>query len=150
MTTALETFEAIWAEQAASVHYVETVNWQVNTNDLPDIWASAIYQPELTEDVTMGSTPWVEERGQFLIGLFARSGTGPKALDGAVATVRQAFHGAARDGLFVFAVDGPHDIDPQADGEWWQVALTARFTFQTTRVQSGPLYHGWQGFEAGG
>lgn len=144
--TALEIFEAIWAEQAASVPYVETVNWQVDTDTLPDVWSAAVYQPEQREDVTMGSTPWVEEQGQFLIGLFARSGTGPKALDGAVATVRQAFHGAARDGLHIFAVDGPHDIDAQADGEWWQVALTARFTFQSQRVQDGPLYHGWQGF----
>lgn len=148
--TPLEIFESIWTTQAASVPYFQTVNLQVDTDTLPAIWASAIYQPELREDVSMGSTPWVEERGQFLIGLFSRSGTGPKTLDPAVATVRQAFMGAARDGLHIFAVDGPHDIDPQADGEWWQVALTARFIFQSKRVQSGPLYHGWQGFDAGG
>lgn len=145
--TALDIFESIWAERAASVPFVDTVNWQVDTDQLPDVWGAAVYQPEQSDDVVMSPTPWVEERGQFLIGLFARSGTGAKVLDAATATIRQAFHGAARDGLHLFAVDGPHDIEAQADGEWWQVALTARYTFQTRRKQEGPLYHGWQGFE---
>jgi hypothetical protein len=145
--TPREVFESIWAEQAASISYVQTVNYGVDTNALPDIWGCAVYQPEQREDVTMGSTPWVEEQGQFLIGLFTRSGSGPAALDDAVATIRQAFHGAARDGLVVFAVDGPHDLDPEADGEWWRLVLTARYTFQTVRRQDGALYHGWDGFE---
>jgi hypothetical protein len=145
--TPLEIFESIWAEQASAVPYFQTVNLQVDADTLPPIWGAAIYQPEQREDVTLGSTPWVEEQGQFLIGLIARAGTGPKVLDDAVATIRQAFHGAARDGLVVFAVDGPHDIDPEADGEWWRLALTARFTFQSVRQQTGPLYGGWEGFD---
>ena len=94
----------------------------------------------------MGSNPWVEETGFFLIGLFTRSGTGPAALDSAVDQVRRAFHGAARDGLLIEDVDGPHDVDPESDGEWWQVALTANFKFQTRRDATGPLYGDWQGF----
>ena len=31
-------------------------------------------------------------------------------------------------------------------GEWWQLAMTARYTFQTRRDASGPLYGDWQGF----
>lgn len=147
MSTPLEIFDSIWAEQAAAIPYVETVNHGVDTNTLPDIWGAAVYQPEQVEDVTMGSTPWVEEQGMFLIGLFTRSGSGAKALDAAVRTIRQAFHGAARDGLVIFAVDGPHDLDPEADGEWWRLVLTARYTFQSVRRQDGPLYHGWDGFE---
>jgi hypothetical protein len=145
--TPLEIFESIWVEQAPSIPLIVVVNSPVNTDTLPDVWGAAIYQPEAREDVTLGSTPWVEESGTFLIGLLARAGTGPAVLDDAVATIRQAFHGAARDGLVVFAVDGPHDVDPEADGEWWRLVLTARYTFQTVRQQTGPLYHGWQGFD---
>lgn len=147
MSTPLEIFEAIWLEEAASVPLVQVVNYKVDTSLLPDVWGCAIYQPEQREDVSLGSTPWVEERGQFLVGLLARSGKGNTILDPAVATIRQAFHGAARDGLVVYAVDGPHDIDPEGDGVWWRLALTARYTFQTVRRQDGPLYHGWEGFE---
>lgn len=146
--TPLEVFEAIWSEQiGAALPYIQTVNYGVDTNDLPAKWASAVYQPEDRTDVTMGSNPWVEESGQFLIGLFARSGSGATALDAEVALVRNAFHGAARDNLVVYQVDGPHDVDPEGDGEWWRLALTARYTFQSVRSQLGPLYHDWQGFD---
>lgn len=145
--TPLEVFTAIWADQiGAALPLVETVNYGVETDKLPAKWAAVVYQPEQRADVTMGSNPWVEEQGQFLIGLFARSGTGPAVLDAEVALVRAAFHGAARDNLVVSEVDGPHDLDPEADGEWWRLALTARFTFQTTRNATGPLHGGWQGF----
>lgn len=145
--TPLDVFTAIWSEQLAALPLVETVNYGVATNDLPAKWGAVVYQPEERIDVTMGSNPWVEESGVFLIGLFARSGGGPAVLDAEVAMVRAAFHGAARDNLVVFQVDGPHDVDPEADGEWWRLALTARYTFQGVRNQAGPLYHGWQGFD---
>jgi len=145
--TPLQIFLEIWAEQMTTVPFVATVNCPVDTNALPSLWGAAVYQPDTRSDVTLGSAPWVEEQGQILIGLFTRSGGGSDALDAAVDQVRQAFHGARRDGLVIFQVDGPHDVDPEADGEWWRLALTARYTFQTVRNQTGPLYHGWDGFE---
>lgn len=146
--TPLEVFAAIWAARiGASLPLIETVNWSVDTNTLPDKWAAVVYQPDERVDVTLGSNPWVEESGAFLIGLFARSGTGPAALDGEVDMVRNAYHGAARDNLVVLQVDGPHDLDPEADGEWWRLAMTAQYTFQSVRDQAGPLYHGWSGFD---
>ena len=145
--TPLEVFESIWSQQiGAALLLVPAVNYGVDTNELPDKWAAVDYQPERRIDVTMGSNPWVEETGQFLVGLFARSGTGADALDAEVELVRQAFHGAARDNLVVMQVDGPHDVDPQSDGEWWRLALTLPYTFQSVRSQLGPLYHGWSGF----
>lgn len=146
--TPLEVFEAIWAEQiGAVVPLMTVVNYPFDTNAAPALWGAVIYQPATRADVTLGSAPWVEEQGQFLIGLFVRSGGGEAALDAAVAAVRTAFHGAARDNLVVHEVDGPHDVDPEANGEWWTLALTAAYTFQTVRQQTGPLYHGWEGFE---
>jgi Bacteriophage related domain of unknown function len=146
--TPLDIFIDLWRTliPAAAVPYTEAVNTQVDTNALPDIWGAAMYQPEAATDVTLGSQPWVEETGTFLIGLFTRSGNGPAALDAAVDAVRRAFHGVRRDGLLILQVDGPHDIDPDGTGEWWQLALTARYVWQTRRDATGPLYGGWQGF----
>jgi hypothetical protein len=144
--TPLEIFLSIWAERVPAVPYVETVNSMVDTNALGDPWGAVVYQPQTRQDATLGSQPWVEEKGTFLIGLFTRSGSGPMALDAALAEVRLGFHGAALDGLHIDSVDGPHDLDPEADGEWWRLVLTANYTFHSRRAASGPLYGDWAGF----
>lgn len=144
MTTPLDTMLSIWAD-TIDLPYLETVNWPADTDSFPDQWAAAIYQCQERADVTLGSNPWVEERGFFLIGLFTRSGKGPADLDDAIAQVRLGLHGAAREGLRILQVDGPHDVDPEAIGEWWQVVLTAQFIFQTRRSATGALGNGWFG-----
>jgi hypothetical protein len=148
MTTPLAIFKEIWSERipALALPYIEAVNSPVDASKAPEVWGAAVVQPDGRSDVTLGSMPWVEETGQFLIGLFTRSGTGPAALDQAVDYIRETFHGAHRDGLAILQVDGPHDVDPEGLGEWWQLAMTARYTFQTRRDATDPLYGGWQGF----
>jgi hypothetical protein len=147
MTTPLEALLSIW-DDCIPLPYIETVNWPADTDSFPDQWGAVIYQNQQRADVTLGSNPWVEEQGFFLIGLFTRSGKGPADLDTAIAQVRQGLHGAARDGLRVLQVDGPHDVDPEGMGEWWQVVLTAQFIFQTRRSATGPLGNGWLGTNA--
>jgi hypothetical protein len=146
--TPLEIFLARWqaAIPATAITYIEAVNQQADMNDAPDPWGAAVLQPEARSDVTLGSQPWVEESGTFLIGLFTRSGLGPAALDQAVDYVRATFHGYRSSGLLITQVDGPHDVDPAAMGEWWQVALTARYTFQTRRDARGSGFGNWSGF----
>jgi hypothetical protein len=146
--TPLDVFEAMWNARIppAVIAYIQAVNVHVDLNNVPDEWASAIVQPEARTDVTLGSKPWVEETGTILIGLFTRSGAGPRALDVAIDYVRQSFHGARQDGLLIQQVDGPVDIDPEGTGEWWQVAMVARYSFQTRRDASLPGFGDWTGF----
>jgi hypothetical protein len=144
--TVIEIFEAQWENAGISIPYVESVNKVVRTDDLPDQWASAMDQPDQRADVTFGSNPWVDTTGTILIGLFTRSGEGQADLDRAIREVRNAFHGYAKDGLSISEVDGPHDIDPQADGEWWRLALTAQYTYYERRDATGPGFGDWEGF----
>jgi hypothetical protein len=146
--TPLAIFKQAWTDliPAAALPYIEAVNSQVDDSAMPDVWGAAVLQPEQRSDVTMGSQPWVEETGAFLIGLFTRSGKGPAALDQAVDYIRQTFHGFASSGLVILQVDGPHDVEPEGVGEWWQVAMTARYSFQSRRDASRPLYGDWQDF----
>jgi len=148
MTTPLAVFKAIWAERIPvdALPYIEAVNNPLDANAAPDVWGAAVVQSQTREDVTLGSMPWVEERGVLLIGLFTRSGSGPAALDEAVDYIRQTFHGARRDDLQILNVDGPHDVEPAGVGEWWQIAMTAQYIFQTRRDGSDPLHGGWEGF----
>jgi hypothetical protein len=148
MTTPLAVFKAIWTAEVVSLPYVETVNTPVDASTLPGDWGSAILQPQTRTDVTLGSRPWVEEKGTFVIGLFTRERAGPSALDAAVDELRAVFHGAAQDGLHIESIDGPHDIDPEVDGEWWRLALTANYTFHSRRDASDALHGGWSGFPA--
>jgi len=146
--TPLEVFLARWAEAipAIALVYLETVNKQVDLQDVPEPWGAVIIQPETRSDVTLGSMPWVEERGRFFIGLATRSGLGPAALDNAVDYIRQVFHGYRKNGLWIWQVEGPQDTDPDANGEWWQIMLTAPYMFQTRRDATGPGYGDWSGF----
>jgi hypothetical protein len=146
--TPLAIFLNIWSTKVTTVPYIETVNSPVDVNALGDPWGGVVYQPVSVADVTLGSHPEVEEKGTFLIGLFTRSGKGPAALNVAIDQVRLAFHGVARDGLEISNVDGPHDIDPAADGEWWRIVLTANYTFYTKRDATGPWQGDWENFPA--
>lgn len=146
--TPLDIFKQRWlaAIPPEVVTYYEAVNAQLDLNDAHDPWGAAIVQPEARTDVTLGSNPWVEETGTFAIGIYTRSGKGPTVLDQAVDYIRDTFHGYRYGGLLIEEVDGPHDVDPEAVGEWWGLMLTARYRFQTRRDASRPFYGDWQGF----
>jgi len=133
----LDEFVARWTQANIAVPFVDTVNTQVDTDTLPDVWGSAMLQSEERRDVTLGSSPYVEERGNVVVGLFARSGSGRNALDMAVTEIRVAYHGyhvtVPNVGIEYTAVEGPMDVDPNADGEWWRVALNLPYRVFTRR-----------------
>ena len=137
-----------WIDSGISIPYVETMNTPVDTNTLPDKWGSSIIHGEARDDVTMGSRPQVEETGQIVIGLFSRSGKGQFSLDSSVQEIRDAFHGFAKDGLEIISVAGPFDMDQDADGEWWRVAMTCMYKFYSVRDAIGPGFGDWEGFPA--
>ena len=151
--TPLEIVQARWqgnAHNAAAmtVPYFELVNLNVDLDAMPDVWGGLLCQPEGDNDITMGSQPWVLEHGIFVVGLFAKSGQGPAALDGAVAELKAAFHGWGSDGLEIKRVDGPLDIDPAAEGNWWRLALTMTYERKYRRNATGAGFGDRQGLAA--
>lgn len=135
--TPMDEFLARWEAADMPIPFVEVVNVPVDTDTLPDLWGSAMLQSERRTDVTMGSSPWVEESGVIIVGLFAKSGEGRSALDDAVAALREHFHGYVSDDetLAFTAVVGPEDIDPDADGEWWRLGFTVTYDIRDRRVE---------------
>jgi hypothetical protein len=131
--------KARWSLITALPPFFDTVNEQPDLNDMPDKWGSAIIQVDSRVDVTMGSNPYVEERGNVIIGLFARAGTGAEILDSEITALRAAFQGYVKDeaeGTFqLLSVDGPLDIDPESDGDWWRLALSVPYTYQSRRTE---------------
>jgi len=144
--TPTEIFVAQWNAAGLSLPYVETMNVPVDTNTLPDKWASSVLHSETRDDVTMGSRPQVEETGQIVVGLFTRSGEGSSDLDAEIEEVRTAFHGFAKDGLEILSVTGPFDLDVDQEGEWWRVAMSCQYKFYSVRDATRPGFGDWEGF----
>lgn len=154
--TILDILQARWRGDAFNpatleplIPLVDVVNTNVDLNDMPDKWAGAVVQEETSADLTMGSNPWVESTGFIAIGLFARSGTGVEIMDAEIAAVKDALHGWASDGLEIGRVDGPLDVEPMAEGNWYQFALQAAYSFKYRRDATGPGYGDLQGLSHG-
>jgi hypothetical protein len=109
----------------------------VLTDSLPNTWGSALLSSQARTDLTLGSNVHVEEAGEIIAALFARSGSGENALDAAVDQLRTTFHGymTADNTLQFRAVVGPQDIEPAADGEWWRLAFIVPYVAWSRRVE---------------
>jgi hypothetical protein len=132
VTTPLDAFEARWRAVPLSAPFYDVINKPVELDAMPSVWASATYHTPQNGDVTMGSAPFTQEDGTLVVGLFAASGTGRNALTPLIDEVRRYFAGYSAslsgNGECVFLnVNGPEDIDPQTDGNWWQVVLTVPY-----------------------
>ena len=135
----LDDFIALWTSKGVPLEFHDTINTPVPIDEFPATWGSARYDVETRTDVTLGSNPYVEERGVITVGLFARSGTGGTVLDNAISFIREHFHGyASADGkLYYTQVEGPFEIE-DVGGEWWQVALAIPYVLQSTRAEPVP------------
>lgn len=136
----MDEFIARWAAVPMPLPLVDVVNTPVELNALPAQWAGAVKQSDNRVDVTMGSLPWVEETGNIIVGLLARSGTGADILDAAVDALRLHFHGwhTPDNGVVFLSVIGPEDIDPEADGEWWRLGMRVPYVVQGRHSQLPP------------
>jgi len=137
--TPLDEFEARWRASPlnALAPYQNVINLPVLTDTLPATWGSALLTSTARTDLTMGSNVHVEESGEVVAALFAKSGSGSKQLDAAVVELRRTFHGymTADNTLQFRAVVGPQDIDPMADGEWWRLGFVVPYVVWTRRVE---------------
>lgn len=134
---------------ALTIPYFEVVNLNVDLQAMPAKWGGMIEQVESSRDITLSSHPWVRETGFLVVGLFAKSGTGPAVLDADVAALRAAFHGWSARQLRILHVDGPLDVDPKAEGNWWQIGLQMAYEFEYRRDATGPGFGDENGLTIG-
>jgi hypothetical protein len=138
----LDEFRARWIANAPPLPpFVDVINVAVTTDTLPDTWGSALLTVTARVDASLGSQPHVDETGEIVAALFARSGTGSSPLDAAVVALRDTFHGymTADNQLQFRGVVGPQDIDPMADGEWWRLAFVVPFVVWSRRTEPVPV-----------
>lgn len=145
----LDQFKARWIASGRLPLYVDVINTPVLTDSLPNTWGSALLSSQARTDLTMGSNAHVEESGEIIAALFARSGTGGGGLDAFVSALRDVFHGymTADNTLQFRAVVGPQDIDPMADGEWWRLAFVVPYVVWSRRAEPVVVLaqHDWRG-----
>lgn len=136
--TPLDIIEARYREVVLAAPFYDVVNVNVDVEKLPAVWGGILWQAEQNRDLTMGSHPLVEETGTFTVGLFAHSGTGPRSLDAAIVQVRDGFHGWQFADLRIDHVEGPLEIDPQADGNLYRRAMALVYSRLYYRDATGP------------
>lgn len=146
----LDQFKARWIAHSPPLPlFVDVINTAVETDGLPATWGSAMMTSTARTDLNLGSRVNVEESGEIIAALFAKSGTGGNGLDAAVDALRATFHGymTADNQIQFRAVVGPQDIDPQADGEWWRLAFVIPYVVWSVRVEPVVVLAGqdWRG-----
>jgi len=141
--TPLDQFRTRWRASPlqALAPYQDVINLPVITDSLPNTWGSALLTSNARTDLTLGSSVHVEEAGEIIAALFARSGGGANVLDAAMVQLRTTFHGymTADNTLQFRAVVGPQDINPEADGEWWRLAFLVPYVVWSRRVEPVPI-----------
>lgn len=154
--TVYEILEIRWKGDAfntgalqSTIPLEDVVNTNVDLNAMPEKWAGAVVQAENDTDESLGSNPWVLESGFIAIGLFAKSGEGVKILDAEIRAVKDALHGWASDGLTILRVEGPLDVEPFVEGNWYQAALQAAYEYRYRRNATGPGFGDTQGLAHG-
>ena len=132
----LDILKERWAV-AMPIPFVEVVNTNVTTDELPDRWGTAFDDSNTRADRTLGSNPWVMEEGNLIAALFCRSGIGRSALDDAIAALRGSFHGFATpdNRLHFTSVIGPSADDNEGVGEWHRLTFLVTYLFSTRRAE---------------
>jgi hypothetical protein len=127
--TPLDYFVDKWTSDVPTIPLITVVNAHVDLAELTAPWAGVMVNPDTYRLATMGSKPYREEVGTYTVGLFFPSGTGQKVPDDTARAVREVFQDwRTSDGkLTVGTINGPLDIDPEADGEWYRLALELQY-----------------------
>jgi hypothetical protein len=133
--TPLDYFLERWTQQGLVIPIHVVSDLHVDLNAMPIQWAGVIVQAQEYRNMTLGSVPWREENGLYVVGVFTRAGeaAGFAETDTAARLVRQAFMNwqTTDNALHVEAVDGPLDIDPVAEDGWHRLALEMRYQLWT-------------------
>lgn len=131
--TPLDYFTARWAEAGIALPIYTMSNVNVDLNAMPALWAGVIVQAQELRNMTLGSQPWQEEAGLFLVGVFNRAGAGFPATDDTARSVRAAYMNweSADTRMRVEGVAGPLDLDPAAEEGWHRLALELRYQLWT-------------------
>lgn len=138
--TPLDYFLDRWRAMPGLPPIYNASNLHVDTSTLPDPWAGVLVQGQDFRNITMGSQPWQQETGSFIVGVFTRAGEGMPDTDTLVRQVRAAFmnYRSPDRVLGIEQIDGPLDVDPAAEDGWHQLALDCRYTAWTQGVAVQP------------
>jgi hypothetical protein len=130
---------ADWPRLLPGLRFIETINRSLPQNPplpLPDVWGSLGFVAASRRHLTMGATPWVEEKGVVTFLVVAKSGHGDSAAASTATTVMRAWEGWTdpTGDLWIDRVGAPEAVDGEAMGNWYLLAVACDYTAQE-RVQ---------------
>ena len=130
---------AEWPNKTPSIRYVQTENRDLPRTPplpLPDLWGTLGFEAVTRRILTMGKSPWIEEQGQAIFVICARSGHGDQPGVEAASALMRAWDGWRHSGglMWFQNVGAPRKLSVEAEGEWFLYSVPAEY-----RVQERPV-----------
>lgn len=130
---------AAWPIKTPSIRYIQTENRDLPRTPplpLPDVWGTLGFEVTGRRILTMGREPWVEEQGQAIFVICARSGHGDQPGVEAATALMHAWDGwqAAGGHMWFQNVGAPRKMSVEAEGEWFLYSVTAEYRVQERSV----------------
>lgn len=123
---------AAWPAVMPLVPYIDTINLETPRAPLPPIWGTLGFDMSQRVRLTLSKNPLHEETGSVSVVIVASSGEGDAA---AVQAATDAMHAwtdwFASDAIYFTAVGAPQQVDLEAAGNWFLVAVRCAYVAQS-------------------
>ena len=130
---------AEWPIKTPGIRYLQTENRDLPRNpplSLPDVWGTLAFDGVSRRQLTMGVNPWVEEAGQAIFVICARSGHGDQPGVEAANDLMHAWDGwrDATGDIWFANIGPPSRLATEAEGEWYLYSVRADYRVQERLV----------------
>ena len=125
-----------WDRLLPDLPFYETINYVPRESDeedgLPDVWGTLQFRADTRVPLTMGSRPWMEERGVVSIAIVVKSGDSDSDAIARATQAMEAWTGwCTPNGRIWFqAVGAPQQLDEESLGEWFIVSIACNYVAQ--------------------
>lgn len=132
--TVRDEFRAAWPVLVPGIPLYETINVALDPQapNLPDLWATLIFNTSGSTPVTMGTNPWMEETGVVSVMLLSLFNTGDDASAQAATSVVEAWTGwqSADGSVWVNTPGAPRAPEEATLGRWSILVVDLDYRYQ--------------------
>jgi hypothetical protein len=125
-------FQFAWPTLGIGYPLVPVANLEIALQQQPKEFIGLLVQAQNTEDVSLGSVPWVVETGIMQVAVIVESGTGFDLADAIARKIIKAYHGYISDEMdfWITRATGPTDAEPEANGERYVLRVDLEYNWQ--------------------
>jgi hypothetical protein len=128
----LSRFRSAWPELGVPYPLIPVANLEIALQQHPGEFIGLLIQAGGTEDIVLGSVPWVVETGTIAVAVIVESGTGFDLADFIARGIIEAYRGYVSDeeDFWINRTSGPTDAEPEANGERYILRVDLEYNWQ--------------------